>query len=93
MYRARQHFNDAGCLTYIDPSHTLPDHSLLTWNFTCMADPNESDEAETVEDDPPVSFTKWSRSVPGDSYWVRKLGIRLMNASLKLRQMKKLNKN
>ncbi len=33
-------------------THCLPGISQ------CMADPNESDEPETVEDDPPVSFTK-----------------------------------
>ncbi len=58
VYRAGQLFNEAGSLTYIDPSHTLPDHSLLTWNFRCMGDLNVSADPETVTDDPPVSLTK-----------------------------------
>ncbi len=35
VHRSKQLFNEAGCVAYIDPSHCLPDHSMLIWNFMC----------------------------------------------------------
>ena len=63
VLRARQLFNDTGCMSYVDPSHTLPDHSLLTWKYTCGL---YTATANDQIDNEPISFTKWSRNVPND---------------------------
>jgi hypothetical protein len=55
-------FNEAGGLAVIDPSHILPDHSLITWTLTYNF---AMDNPVTSGDYKPESFTKWNtKSIP-----------------------------
>ncbi len=69
VHRSRQLFNEAGCVAFIDPSHSLPDHSMLTLNFMCNLCSPTVEEHNVVDVQTPISFTKWSRNIPGIFSW------------------------
>ena len=48
----------------IEPETSLPDHSLLTWDF--LVDTNRKLPNTDNEQDVRVSFTKFDRNVPDD---------------------------
>lgn len=53
VQRARTLFNEAGCLTLFDPSHTVPDHSLLSWSMDLSPFINDSGESARAENTEP----------------------------------------
>ncbi len=67
VLRARYLFNEAGCLAVIDPSHTLPDPSLLTWTLTYNV---AVDDVVTSGDHTPELFTKWNKKSIPDNFLI-----------------------
>ncbi len=61
VIRARQLFCDSGGVGFIDPSHILPDHSLLTWKLSLVW---TGDSISTSENRKTTQFTPCSRDVP-----------------------------
>lgn len=64
VYRSRQLFEDAGCVGYVDPTHILPDHSLLCWDVTFPFHVDSEDNMNDENDNMKISFTKHSRNTP-----------------------------
>ena len=62
VVRSTDLFNSAGCLNVVDPSHCMPDHSMLKW---CV---EVGQVKQTLSTNNPVStkVTQFSRDVPPD---------------------------
>ncbi len=61
VIRARQLFCDSGGVGFLDPSHILPHHSLLTWKLTLVW---PGDSISTSENKKTTQFTQCSRDIP-----------------------------
>ncbi len=64
--RANDLFEQADCLAVADPTHSIPDHSALTWVMeTCTPHQRSSTAVDNVCTQPPVPCTRFdTRDIP-----------------------------
>ncbi len=66
VHRAREMMQEHNCVPEVDPSKSIPDHSLLSWSIECECLVYDRTDMTRVGNIMTKSFTKWSRDVPGD---------------------------